>query len=86
MYLMIVEDEKFIRDGILYLLSEVPGITEIDTACDGEEAWSVITDSRRFPDIVLTDIRMPGMDGLELHTTIIYIPDGMMKISGRFQT
>ena len=63
---MIVEDEKFIRDGIWYLLSEVPGITEIDTACDGEEAWSVITDSRRFPDIVLTDIRMPGMDGLEL--------------------
>ena len=43
MYLMIVEDEKFIRDGILYLLSEVPGITEIDTACDGEDAWSMIT-------------------------------------------
>ena len=38
MYLMIVEDEKFIRDGILYLLSEVPGITEIDTACDGKKS------------------------------------------------
>lgn len=67
---MIVEDEKFIRDGILYLLSEVPGITEIDTACDGEDAWSMITDARRFPDIVLTDIRMPGMDGLELSDKI----------------
>ena len=67
---MIVEDEKFIRDGILYLLSEVPGITEIDTACDGEDAWSMITVSRRFPDIVLTDIRMPGMDGLELSDKI----------------
>ena len=70
MYLMIVEDEKFIRDGIWYLLSEVPGITEIDTACDGEEAWSMITDARRFPDIILTDIRMPGMDGLELSDKI----------------
>ena len=48
MYLMIVEDEKFIRDGILYLLSEVPGITEIDTACDGEDAWSMITDARQI--------------------------------------
>ena len=67
---MIVEDEKFIRDGILYLLSEVPGITEIDTACDGEDAWSMITVSRRFPDIVPTDIRMPGMDGLELSDKI----------------
>lgn len=67
---MIVEDEKFIRDGIWYLLSEVPGITEIDTACDGEEAWSMITDARRFPDIILTDIRMPGMDGLELSDKI----------------
>lgn len=70
MYLMIVEDEKFIRDGIRYLLSEIPGITDIDTACDGEEAWYRITESKRFPDIIITDIRMPGMDGLELSDKI----------------
>ena len=52
--------EKFIRDRVFCISwSEVPGITGIDTACDEEDAWSMITVSRRFPDVVLTDIRMP---------------------------
>lgn len=66
MYLMIVEDEQYIREGIEFLLSELSGVTRIETACEGEEAWRKIIDSGRFPDILITDIRMPGMDGITL--------------------
>lgn len=70
MYLLIVEDEQIIREGIAYLLSELKGIAKIDTACDGEEAWGKIQEHKKFPDILITDIRMPGINGLELSERI----------------
>lgn len=70
MYLMIVEDEQFIREGIEFLLSDLSGVTRIETACEGEEAWQKMSESGSFPDILITDIRMPGMDGLTLSEKI----------------
>lgn len=70
MHLMIVEDEQFIREGICMLLQELKEITQIDTARDGTEAWEKILASEQFPDILISDIRMPGMDGLSLSEKI----------------
>jgi two-component system response regulator YesN len=63
--LLIVDDEALIRNGIRQAVpwSEL-GITETRTAGSGEEALQLLADFA--PEIVLTDIRMPGMDGLEL--------------------
>ncbi|TCL61777.1 AraC family two component transcriptional regulator [Hydrogenispora ethanolica] len=63
--ILIVDDEALIRNGIA---QAVPwrelAIDEVRTAAGGAEALALM-DSWR-PDVVLTDIRMPGLDGLEL--------------------
>jgi DNA-binding NarL/FixJ family response regulator len=61
--LVIVDDEALIRDGITMRLADATDINIMGTASCGREA--VLLCSRLKPDIVLMDIRMPGMDGLE---------------------
>lgn len=62
---MIVDDEWLVRQGLKQTIpwSEME-CTVIHEAADGEEALKML--GAEPPDIVLTDIRMPGMDGLEL--------------------
>lgn len=63
--LMIADDERMIRESISTLIDwNSLGIELIGTCCDGIEAYNMILDET--PDIVLTDIRMPGLSGLEL--------------------
>lgn len=67
--LLIVDDEYWVRKG----LSETINWAELDVevaglAADGEEALSII--EREKPDIVITDMRMPGMDGIALTNAI----------------
>lgn len=65
----LVEDEIVIREGIKQLVAwEEYGFTFIGEASDGELAWPII--QKQKPDIVITDIRMPFMDGLELSKLI----------------
>lgn len=63
--LMIVDDEQSIRRG---MANGIPwgewGFEVIAQACDGEEALELIKENK--PDVVLSDIRMPKMDGVEL--------------------
>lgn len=61
----LVEDEAVIRNSIVRSIDwEKEGFELAGSAGDGELAWPQIRDTR--PDIVVTDIRMPFMDGLEL--------------------
>ncbi len=60
--LLIADDEKNILSG-LKLAFEDEGYTVI-TASDGNEAWSKL--QKNIVDLVITDLRMPGMDGYEL--------------------
>lgn len=63
--LLIVDDEKIIRDTISRQINwEELGVVLIGTAANGLEALNIIMDES--PEIVMTDIRMPGLSGLEL--------------------
>ena len=60
--ILVVDDEKNTREGLAKVLE---GLNyDVQTVSEGEEALRVIDKER--PDIVLTDIRMPGMDGISL--------------------
>ncbi|MDT7842022.1 response regulator transcription factor [Streptomyces justiciae] len=60
---LVVDDQQLIRDGIAALLSIRPGITVVGTAVNGREAVAKAVELR--PDVVLMDVRMPELDGVE---------------------
>jgi DNA-binding NarL/FixJ family response regulator len=60
---LVVEDQALVREGLMTLLEAAPGITPVAAAADGEEA--VALSSRHRPDVVLMDLRMPRLDGVE---------------------
>ncbi|NBA94355.1 LytTR family DNA-binding domain-containing protein [Pseudomonas sp. R5(2019)] len=65
MNVLIVDDEPLARERLSRLVSELEGYTVLEpSATNGEEALALI-DSLK-PDIVLLDIRMPGLDGLQV--------------------
>jgi NarL family two-component system response regulator LiaR len=60
---LIADDHAIVRKGILALLATEPGIEVVGEAADGEMA--VAQAERLQPDVVLMDLVMPGIDGLE---------------------
>lgn len=61
---LLAEDHNLVRAGIRVLLKNLPGIEVVAEAADGEEALRLIRLHR--PDIVLMDITMPKINGLEV--------------------
>lgn len=61
---LVVDDEKIEREGIKFLLSREKGAREICEASNGKQALDIMRDQKI--DLLLTDIKMPHMDGLEL--------------------
>lgn len=64
MRVVIVDDEPLARERLKRLLQEFPGYEVVGEAGDGESALDVIDDEE--PDLVLLDIRMGGIDGLQV--------------------
>ncbi len=60
---LIVDDHEVVREGLRLSLSRAPHIRVIGEASDGASAVSLA--ERRRPDVVIMDVRMPGMDGLQ---------------------
>lgn len=60
---LVVDDHPPMRVGLVGLIKSQPGMDVIAEASDGEEAIEVYDDVR--PDVVLMDLRMPGMGGVE---------------------
>ena len=60
---MVVEDNDLVRDALVDLLNSTPGVTVVAECCDGTDVLEKARDTR--PDVVVMDIVMPQMDGLE---------------------
>ncbi|WP_222871244.1 response regulator [Nonomuraea sp. PA05] len=60
--LMIVDDHPVVRDGLRGVFDGVPGIEVVAEAGDGHEA--LVLARAAEPDVVLMDLRMPGLDGV----------------------
>lgn len=60
---LIVDDHEVVREGLRLSLSRAPHIRVVGEAADGASAVALA--ERRLPDVVLMDVRMPDMDGLE---------------------
>ncbi len=60
---LIVDDQELVRTGFRLFLETQPGLEVVGEAADGREAIDRVRQLR--PDVVLMDIRMPNMDGVE---------------------
>lgn len=75
---LIVDDQSMIRAGFAALLDAQEGMTVVGTAEDGAEIRDVVLRTR--PDVVLMDIRMPKVNGLEAARTIFSMPGTSAKV------
>jgi two-component system, response regulator YesN len=77
--LMVVDDETWCREGLMKLIgSEQLGWEVVGEASDGEEALALIETVK--PDLIITDIRMPVVDGLMLTKRLAEAGSGVMVI------
>src|SRR5215831_8042516 len=60
---LVADDQTLVREGLVTLLGLLPGVEVAGAARDGEEAIELA--ARLRPDVVLMDLRMPRMDGVE---------------------
>jgi len=65
---LVAEDEALVRAGCVMLLGAAPDIEVVGEAADGAEAVRLAAELR--PDVVLTDLRMPGLDGIDATAAI----------------
>ena len=75
---IVVDDQQIVRDGLVALLELLADVTVIGAAGDGERALELIGESA--PDVVLMDLRMPVMDGVETTRRITQTHPGVAVV------
>ena len=60
---LIADDQKVVREGLVSLISLLPGISVVGAAVDGDDAIRLVGDTQ--PDVVLMDLNMPRCNGVE---------------------
>jgi DNA-binding NarL/FixJ family response regulator len=71
--LLVVDDDPLVRSGLGLILGGAPAIEVVAQAANGREGIAAVAEHR--PDVVLMDIRMPVMDGIEATAAIVAEPD-----------
>jgi DNA-binding NarL/FixJ family response regulator len=66
---LVVDDQALVREGLMTLLEVAPDIKPVASAADGEEAVALA--ARHRPDVVLMDLRMPKLGGVEATRQIL---------------
>ncbi len=78
MRILVVDDEPLVRKGIVSLMKQHPEASDICEAGNGLTAVEIIKQDP--PDVVLTDVLMPGMDGIELLKWIMAYCPGIKSV------
>jgi DNA-binding NarL/FixJ family response regulator len=74
--IVIADDHKLFRKGIIALLEDFDFIGEIGEASNGAELLDLLANMKTLPHVILLDLRMPVMDGVEAHQKIkVLYPD-----------
>ena len=66
---LIVDDHSMVRQGLTDLLTSAEGIEVVGAIADGDQALTAVTELE--PDIVLMDLSMPGMDGIDATRAVV---------------
>jgi DNA-binding NarL/FixJ family response regulator len=64
MRVVVTDDHRVVREGLRYMLNDAPGIDVVREAESGEELLALV--ATEVVDVVLLDVRMPGMSGLDV--------------------
>jgi DNA-binding NarL/FixJ family response regulator len=70
---LIADDEAIVRDGLRTILDLEDDLTVVGEAADGAQAVAAARELR--PDVILVDIQMPGLDGIEATRQMMKAPD-----------
>lgn len=70
----LVDDQQLVRSGFRMLIDTQPDMTVVGEAGDGAQAVALLTSGRAEADVVLMDIRMPVMDGVEATGRLVGAP------------
>jgi DNA-binding NarL/FixJ family response regulator len=72
---LVAEDQKVVREGLVLLLGMLPGIEVADAAVDGDDAVQQALELE--PDVVLMDLHMPRCDGVEATRRLVRAQPGV---------